>query len=160
MLHAVGREERARRGRERLRALRGAPLKGASTCARKRARSTRRTRARRARPRGWRCSLRSGGKALAVRVRRFRFGRLRACVRSATFAGTLPPARGTTRARERGAAALRAAARRRRGLRKKALLANRFGAWRERARASGSRTIGTRPADARARKGARAVPRL
>ena len=68
----------ARVARELLRALRGAPLKGARTCARKRARSTRRTRARRARPRGWRCSLRSGGKALAVRVRRFRFGRLRA----------------------------------------------------------------------------------
>ena len=66
-MHAAGRAVRARRGRERLRALRGAPLKGASTCARKRARSTRRTRARRARPRSWRCSLRSGGKGLALR---------------------------------------------------------------------------------------------
>jgi len=58
--------------------LRGTLLKGASICARERARSTRRMRARRARPRGHQRSLRSGGKALAVRVRRFRFGRLRA----------------------------------------------------------------------------------
>ena len=93
MLHAAGRAERARRGRERLRALRGAPLKGASTCARKRARSTRRRCARRTRPRGWRCSLRSGGKALAVRVRRFRVrspARLASLVCSATFRGHVP----------------------------------------------------------------------
>ena len=77
-LNAAGRAVRARRGRGQLRALRGAPLKGARTCARKRARSTRLGPARRARPRSWRCSLRSGGKALAVRVRLFRFGRLRA----------------------------------------------------------------------------------
>ena len=102
LLNRRRRAVRARPGRGRRRALRGARMKGACACARQeaRARSTRRTRARRARPRGWRwrpsaAAVKRWQCACVASARSSARGRWRAVLDH--LAGMLPPARDPAR---------------------------------------------------------------